>query len=101
MLALVCGAPPILVGALLGASALVPPEGVVRVTPQVSEESSWSPNSRRLVFDSNRAGGSTKLFVIDMTGQNLSQLTAGPGADEAPAWSPDGARIAFVSDRSG
>src|SRR2546423_8855528 len=83
------------------AAALVPPERVVRVTPQVSAESSWSPDSRRLVFDSNRGGGPTKLYVMNADGSHVSQLTSGPGTDETPAWSPDGRRIAFVSNRGG
>jgi hypothetical protein len=94
-------ASPLLVHALLAAPVLVPAGKVVHVTPQVSEESSWSPDSARLAFDSNRAGGATKLFVMDVSGANLRQLTFGSGTDEAPAWSPDGSRIAFVSDRSG
>ena len=86
---------------LLAASALVPAENVFRLTPQVSEESSWSPDSRRVVFDSNRAGGPTKLFVMNADGTGVSQLTSGPGTDETPQWSPDGRRIAFVSDQGG
>src|ERR671935_80336 len=86
---------------LLGASALVPPDQVFRLTPQISEESSWSPDARRIVFDSNRAGGPTKLYVMDADGSHVTQLTSGPGTDETPAWSPDGRRLAFVSDRGG
>jgi len=86
---------------LILAPLLVPPDQIVRLTPQVSEESSWSPDGRRLVFDSNRAGKTTSLFVMDADGGNVAQLTRGPGSDETPAWSPDGKRFAYVSDRSG
>jgi TolB protein len=86
---------------LLAAEALVPADKLFRLTPQVSEESSWSPDSRRLVFDSNRGGGRTKLYVMNADGSGVAQLTSGPGADETPTWSPDGRRIAFVSDRGG
>ena len=86
---------------LILAPLLVPPDQIVRLTPQVSEESSWSPDGRRLVCDSNRAGKTTSLFVMDADGGNVAQLTRGPGSDETPAWSPDGKRFAYVSDRSG
>jgi TolB protein len=56
--------------------------------------------SGRLVFQSNRLGGA-KLFVSNLDGTDLRQLTSGPGDDEFPVWSFDGNHIAFVSTRSG
>jgi hypothetical protein len=61
---------------------------------------SWSPDSRRLVFDSTR-DGNTELYAVDADGSNTVRLTANPAQDWAPSWSPDGSRIAFTSDRTG
>ena len=58
----------------------------------------WSPDGKRLAFESGRTGNA-EIFVVDTDGSNVIQLTDHPGSDGAPAWSADGARIAFSSNR--
>jgi Tol biopolymer transport system component len=60
----------------------------------------WSPDGKRLVFESDRTGN-PEIFVVDADGSNVIRLTDHPASDGAPAWSPDGAWIAFSSDRDG
>ena len=43
----------------------------------------------------------SNLWVVDVDGRRLRQLTDGDWSDSSPVWSPDGDRIAFLSDRSG
>jgi len=67
-----------------------------RVTNNPAEESqiAWSPDSRRLVYISDR-DGATHLFLYDFNSGAETQLTRGPASDDTPRYSPDGKLIAF------
>jgi dipeptidyl aminopeptidase/acylaminoacyl peptidase len=57
----------------------------------------WSPDGKRIVFESNRSGGEPQLWTIDVGGGEAKQLThISTGAGNA-IWSRDGSMIAFVS----
>jgi dipeptidyl aminopeptidase/acylaminoacyl peptidase len=60
----------------------------------------WSPDGRRIVFDS-RPGNNSDIYVIQAEGGAPRRLTDQPGEDARPAWSADGKSIYFCSDRSG
>lgn len=45
--------------------------------------------------------GKNNIFLIDLAGKVLKQLTSGWGIEVAPAFSPDGQKMAYVSDRGG
>jgi dipeptidyl aminopeptidase/acylaminoacyl peptidase len=42
----------------------------------------------------------THLYVFEIAGKALTQVTSGDFDDDEPEWSPDGTRIAFTSNRS-
>ena len=68
----------------------------------------WSPDGRRIVFSTNGQEGimDEEIWVINVDGGRLLQLTNHPGVhdspgarrDFAPSWSPQGDAIAFEGD---
>ena len=57
----------------------------------------WSPDGKKILFESNRSG-SSQLWVIDVAaGGEATQLTDIASEASGGIWSPDGKRIAFVS----
>jgi len=60
----------------------------------------FSPDGRRIAFESARAGG-TNIWVCESDGSNPIQLTHLEGHTGAPRWSPDGRRITFDSRKAG
>ena len=74
----------------------------VTMTPAAEQEPAWSPDSRTLVYVSERgdagAGGSgpARLVLYDFATQKETPLTSSSGGDRGPRFSPDGKSIAFV-----
>jgi len=64
-------------------------------------EPAWSPDGTKVVFTATSLNGSgggdsdEDLYVINVNGSGLTQLTSSPDLDYMPAWSPDGKRIVF------
>ena len=62
----------------------------------------WSPNGDWIAFSGRQeAGHPIDIFLVDITGGQIRQLTADSGSNEDPWWSPDGRFIAFTTNRSG
>ena len=55
----------------------------------------WSPDGRQVAFASNRAGPANvgQLYLVNVDGTGLRQITGGPWSHAQPAWSFDGKRL--------
>ena len=62
----------------------------------------WSPTGEWIVFAGRQAAHHPiDIFLVDITGGQVRQLTADAGNNEDPTWSPDGRFIAFTTTRAG
>ena len=71
---------------------LIDPEGGVNLPlvehPRSDEAPSWSPDSRMLAFSLRRGAGAWTCSSSIVNGENLRQITHGPGNNTNPAWGP-------------
>jgi TolB protein len=70
---------------------------VARLTnhPAIDTSPSYSPDSRQVVFNSDR-GGSQQIYVMNADGGNVRRISFNNGRYATPVWSPRGDLIAFT-----
>lgn len=67
---------------------------------------SISPDGKHILFargwvDQINDRSRSNLWITDVEGKRVRELTHGDWSDSGPVWSPDGEKIAFISDRDG
>jgi TolB protein len=76
-----------------------------RARPVLAEEglnmgAAVAPGGGRMAVVLSR-DGSADIYLANLDGSGLRNLTNHPSIDVSPTWSPDGSQIAFVSNRHG
>ena len=86
------------------------PSKPVTASSFVDYAPSFSPDGRRIAFESSRSGVGRDIWLADPDGANAQQITRSTPDSQGritligngnPNWSPDGSRIVFTSDISG
>jgi len=67
-------------------------------TDSAESDPQWSPDSTKVVYRSERDGGSS-LYLYDFTTQSERALTHGADIDAGQTWSPDDKSVAFIRNR--
>lgn len=75
-----------------------PTFSVAPLTPYAGQQDqgSFSPDGEHIVFAWNAPDG-RHLFIKEVNGAAITQLTSGAQADFSPVWSPGGTRIAYLA----
>jgi TolB protein len=60
-----------------------------------------TPDGKRIIFASTQHTATANLYIKDVDGRAVTQLTSEPFDNVMPKISPDGQRIAFASNRAG
>ena len=60
----------------------------------------FDPKGEKIAFVSTKSGNA-EIYVVNVDGTGLEQLTSGKAVNASPNWSPDGKQIVFVSNRDG
>jgi Tol biopolymer transport system component len=69
-------------------------------TSRVESRGAWSPDGRRIAFNSDRLG-EMNIWIRELESGVERQITTGPGGDYQPEWTPDGTHLLFFSARGG
>lgn len=70
-------------------------------TPTVSPTSTPASAGGQWIAFNSRLAGSADIYMVDIHGNNLTQLTTSSSHEFYPSWSPDGTRIIYQTNEGG
>jgi Tol biopolymer transport system component len=59
----------------------------------------WSPDGSQIAFSRQVDEGDSEIFVMNLNGSDVRQVTESEASDTRPSWSPDGKNLLIVSNR--
>ncbi|MSQ32296.1 MAG: hypothetical protein EXR59_03540 [Dehalococcoidia bacterium] len=66
--------------------------GGLTSSPAIDQSPRLSPDGSRIAFQSNCVINQFQIFVMDLDGENVYQVTSAAGGNFSPTWSSDGKR---------
>jgi Tol biopolymer transport system component len=69
-------------------------------TPVAPWGTAWSPDGRTLAFLGQGVGGEFDVYLMDVDGSAVRNITHSEQNESTVSWSPDGARLAYTRDWS-
>jgi hypothetical protein len=71
-------------------------DGTLPTQMRAGHSPAWSPDGKLIVF----ASPENKIWVMDVDGANVTQLTLGDSTECYPVWTPLGKHIVFASNKA-
>ena len=59
----------------------------------------WSPDGSEIAFSREVSDGDNDIFLMNLNGSDVRQVTESDADDTRPSWSPDGKNLLIVSNR--
>ena len=69
---------------------------LTNISGYIDTSPSYSPDGKNILFNSDRGGRKTQIYMMDRNGENVKKISSGEGSYRTPVWSPDGKWIAFT-----
>ena len=74
----------------------------IEVNGSYASSPAFSPDGQKIAFSASTPDSrDADVFIANVDGSGMRNLTLHQGIDTSPTWSPTGTQIAFISDRSG
>ena len=72
-------------------------ENKVKLVDQINEQGSWSPDGKKIVYDSSHGSESSSIWVVNSDGSGKTRLTTNEdGYCIGPSFSYDGSKIVYL-----